>query len=202
MPNLEPERYNNPPYAMKMFFFLSGFLLTLTGFAQTSDVYFASSPTLTPDGNTILFSYESDLWKVDINGGNATRLTAMQGAETRPRVSPDGQWLAFSATEGGNSDVYVMPLNGGPIRQLTFHSASDLVESWSWDSKTIYFESTQQNGGTTFTVARDRGYPAAGVRALLQPHPQRGRGSQRRPVLQRYLGKRQSGDAEGLQGRI
>lgn len=144
---------------MKMFFFLSGFLLTLTGFAQTPDVYFASSPTLTPDGNTILFSYESDLWKVAINGGTATRLTAMQGAETRPRVSPDGQWLAFSATEGGNADVYVMPLNGGPIRQLTYHSAADLVESWSWDSKSIYFESTQQNGGTTFTVALTGGTP-------------------------------------------
>ncbi len=142
-----------------IFTLLAAMLLVAPTFAQSSDVYFTSYPTLTPDGGTIVFSYESDLWKVPTNGGNATRLTAMQGAETRPRVSPDGQWLAFSATEGGNADVYVMPLNGGPIRQLTYHSTSDQVESWSWDSKTIYFESGQQNGGTTFTVTLDGGTP-------------------------------------------
>lgn len=145
---------------MKLTFaLLATILLASPSFAQNSNVYFTSFPTLTPDGSTIIFSYESDLWKVPTNGGNATRLTAMQGAETRPRVSPDGQWLAFSATEGGNSDVYVMPLNGGPIRQLTYHSGSDEVESWSWDSRTIYFESGQQNGGSTFTVTLDGGTP-------------------------------------------
>ncbi|GHB71126.1 S41 family peptidase [Persicitalea jodogahamensis] len=145
---------------MKLIFtLLVAMLLAASSFAQTSNVYFTSFPTLTPDGGTIIFSYESDLWKVPVSGGNATRLTAMQGAETRPRVSPDGQWLAFSATEGGNDDVYVMPLNGGPIRQLTYHSSSDQVESWSWDSETIYFESGQQNGGTTYTVALDGGTP-------------------------------------------
>ena len=133
--------------------------MAASSFAQTSNVYFTSFPTLTPDGSTIIFSYESDLWKVPSNGGNATRLTAMQGAETRPRVSPDGKWLAFSATEGGNNDVYVMPLDGGLIRQLTYHSSSDQVESWSWDSKKIYFESGQQNGGTTYTVTLDGGTP-------------------------------------------
>ncbi len=138
---------------------LAGLLLTGTAFAQTPEVYFASSPTLSPDAGTIVFSYESDLWKVDANGGNATRLTAMQGNETNPHISPDGHWLAFSATEGGNPDVYLMPLGGGPIRQLTYHSSADLVEGWSWDSNTIYFESTQQNGGTTFTVARTGGTP-------------------------------------------
>ncbi len=145
---------------MKLIFTLSAaILLAASSFAQTSNVYFTSFPTLTPDGSTIIFSYESDLWKVPSNGGNATRLTAMQGAETRPRVSPDGKWLAFSATEGGNNDVYVMPLDGGLIRQLTYHSSSDQVESWSWDSKKIYFESGQQNGGTTYTVTLDGGTP-------------------------------------------
>ena len=141
------------------FALLAAICFVVTSFGQTSSVYFTSSPTLTPDGSTIIFSYESDLWKVPTNGGNATRLTAMKGTETRPRVSPDMQWLAFSAGEGGNDDVYVMPLNGGPIRQLTYHSSPDQVESWSWDSKTIYFESGQQNGGTTFTVALDGGTP-------------------------------------------
>ena len=134
-------------------------LLGISGQSQTADVYFTTSPTLTPDGQTILFSYESDLWKVAAAGGSATRLTAMQGAESRPRVSPDGQWVAFTGTQNDNSDVYVMPINGGPIRQLTYHSTSDVVEGWSWDSQTIYFKSGVQNGGTAYTVSLNGGTP-------------------------------------------
>ncbi|MEZ4901874.1 MAG: S41 family peptidase [Spirosomataceae bacterium] len=87
------------------------------------------------------------------------RLTAMQGSESNPRISPDGKWLAFSSTENGNADVYLMPLEGGTIRQITFHSTYDLVESWSWDSQTIYFESGAQNGGTTYTIGIQGGTP-------------------------------------------
>src|SRR5258708_942973 len=103
--------------------------------AQSQEVYFSSYPTLTPDGKTVIFSYEGDLWKTDLNNSVAVRLTAMQGEETRPHVSPDGKWLAFSSNQFGNNDVFVMPLAGGEVKQLTWHEASDEVDSWSWDSK-------------------------------------------------------------------
>src|ERR1700712_1746728 len=61
--------------------------------AQSQEIYFTSYPTLTPDGKTVIFSYEGDLWKSDLNNSAAVRLTAMQGEETRPHVSPDGKWL-------------------------------------------------------------------------------------------------------------
>jgi hypothetical protein len=114
--------------------------------AQTAGSYFTSNPTLTPDGKTVIFSYEGDLWKTDINSPAATRLTAMQGEETNPRVSPDGQWLAFSSNQFGNNDVYVMSLTGGDIKQLTYNDAGDNVDSWTWDSKSIYFNSGRYNG--------------------------------------------------------
>jgi tricorn protease len=145
---------------MKNVLLLVGLLLVgISAQSQTFDVYFTTSPTLTPNGQTILFIYESDLWKVATAGGSATRLTAMQGAESRPRVSPDGQWVAFTGTQNDNSDVYVMPINGGPIRQLTYHSTSDVAEGWSWDSQTIYFKSGVQNGGTAYTVSLNGGTP-------------------------------------------
>lgn len=139
-------------------FTLLSVLLAHTAFSQT-DTYFATQPSLSPDAQSVVFVYESDLWKTDISSGLTMRLTAMQGSESRPRISPDGQWLAFTGTENGNADVYLMPLTGGNIRQLTYHSAADLVESWSWDSKTIYFESTAQNGGTTYTIGIQGGTP-------------------------------------------
>ncbi len=121
--------------------------------AQTiSSPYFTFGPTLTPDGETIIFSYEGDLWKVPVTGGQSARLTAMEGEETKPAVSPDGKWLAFSAEQYGNVDVFVMPMEGGEIQQLTYHEANDEVESWSWDSKSIYFTSDRYNRYTAFEI--------------------------------------------------
>ena len=129
---------------------------SLSAHAQTSPT-FISYPTLSPDGQTVVFSYSGDLWSVSSAGGQALRLTAMRGDETAPRISPDGQWLAFSANQFGNHDVYVMPLAGGDIRQLTHHDASDEVDSWSWDSQTIYFTSGRYNRFTTYAVAAQGG---------------------------------------------
>ena len=129
--------------------------------AQTQEIYFASYPTLTPDGKTAIFSYEGDLWKINLNLKEhaATRITAMQGIETRPKVSPDGKWLAFSANQYGNTDVFLMPLEGGEVKQLTFHDGFDHVESWSWDSKWIYFSSSRFNRYSGYKVSLEGGTP-------------------------------------------
>jgi len=146
---------------MKKIYLLLFSIFALTDFATAQDheVYFTSYPTLTPDGKTVIFSYEGDIWKADINNPVAVRLTAMQGEETNPRVSPDGKWLAFSSNQFGNNDVYVMPLDGGDIKQLTFHDANDVVDSWSWDSKTIYFTSSRYNSFSEYKVDKNGGTP-------------------------------------------
>ena len=127
--------------------------------AQDNEAYFLSNPCLTPDGQTVIFSFEGDLWKANVNNGQASRLTAMQGYETSPRVSPDGKWIAFTGRQFGNADVYVMPANGGEIKQLTYHSGNDEVSSWGWDSKTIYFQSTRLGRSNGFTVSVNGGTP-------------------------------------------
>lgn len=118
---------------------------------------FLSHPTLSPDAQTIVFSFEGDLWKVPTSGGPALRLTAMDGNEVMPRISPDGQWLAFSSNQNGNMDVYVMPMAGGNILQITHHEATDEVDSWSWDSKHIYFTSGRANRLSSYKVSREGG---------------------------------------------
>jgi tricorn protease len=143
----------------KLYPLLCALLLPVAALAQSREVYFTSNPTLTPDGKTVIFSFEGDLWKADLNNPAATRLTAMQGEETSPRVSPDGQWLAFSSNQYGNNDVYVMPMAGGDIKQLTWHDATDEVDSWSWDSKSIYFTSGRYNSFSEYKVNRDGGTP-------------------------------------------
>ncbi|GHE29938.1 tricorn protease [Sphingobacterium griseoflavum] len=118
---------------------------------------FLSYPTLSPDGSVLVFSYEGDLWKVSSQGGVALRLTAMEGNEIAPSISPDGKWLAFSSNQNGNMDVYSMPLEGGDIQQLTYHEGADEVDSWSWDSQTIYFTSSRYNRFSSYKVDRNGG---------------------------------------------
>ena len=123
------------------------------------DTCFLSNPTLTPDGQTVIFAFEGDLWKAAVADGKATRLTAMQGYETSPRVSPDGKWLAFTGRQYGNADIFIMPLEGGEIRQLTWHSGNDELTSWSWDSKSVYFNSNRMGQVAGFKVKATGGTP-------------------------------------------
>lgn len=138
---------------MKILKALVIFLFSVATFAQNGEVYFALKPTLTPDASTVIFSYQGDLWKVPSDGGAALRITAMDGTETDPAVSPDGKWLAFTSNQYGNNDVYIMPLQGGEITQLTYHQSNDAVSSWSWDSKTINFVSNRYNSMTNYSVS-------------------------------------------------
>jgi tricorn protease len=125
-------------------------------FGQT---YFTAYPALTPDAQDIVFTYDGDIWKVPTKGGQASRLTAMQGDEINPKISPDGKWLAFTSNQFGNNDVYIMPMAGGDIKQLTFNDGTDEVDNWSWDSKTIYFTSSRYNSFSSYKVGINGGTP-------------------------------------------
>lgn len=139
------------------------FTVVLLGISQVlfsqSNAYFLSHPTLTPDGQTVIFAFEGDLWKAAVSDGQASRLTAMQGYETSPRVSPDGKWIAFTGRQFGNADLFVMPVGGGEVQQITYHSGNDEVTSWSWDSKYIYFNSNRMGQVAGYKVTAAGGTP-------------------------------------------
>lgn len=127
--------------------------------AADNNAYFVYDPHVSPDGQSIVFGYDNDLWTVHYTGGQAFRITAMEGKETHPRFSPDGKWIVFAGSPEGNSNLYLVPANGGKVRQLTWHSASDEPYSWSWDSKNIYFTSGRLNSYSTYRVAVEGGTP-------------------------------------------
>lgn len=94
-------------------------------------------PTLAHD--RIVFVCEDDLWSAHIEGGTATRLTVSFGVCSSPRLSPDGERLAFIATDDGNPELYVMPTHGGTPQRLSFFGgtlASCL--GWSADGSAIH----------------------------------------------------------------
>ena len=126
-------------------------------------------------GDTIVFTYENDLWLVSGVGGPARRITNDPGSEVYAKFSPDGSQLAFTAQYDGGINVYVMPAAGGRPVRLTYHPAADRVLGWQPDGKGVLFRSNRawpNRGEELYRVALDGGLPVklpvdrAGLAAL------------------------------------
>ena len=119
------------------------FIIGITGSssanAGTQDAGWMTEPTL--HGDRLVFVSEGELFGTDLRDGTAHRLTSHEGSESRPSLSPDGRWIAFTGEYGGNPDVFVMPARGGAPRQLTHHPDSDAVVGWSSDGSFVLFRS-------------------------------------------------------------
>jgi tricorn protease len=119
----------------------SGLLLCLLPALFAADTKLLRHPTY--HGGKVGFSYLGDIWTANDNGSGVERLTVHKARDIYPRFSPDGKWIAFSSNRYGNYDVFVMPVAGGPARQLTFHTGSDNVVGWTPDSKRILFQAAR-----------------------------------------------------------
>lgn len=123
----------------------------------------------------IVFSYAGDLYIVSANGGIARKLTSHKGYEMFPRFSPDGKYIAFTAQYDGNTEVYVMPAEGGVPRRLTYTATlerddvsdrmgpNNIVMCWTPDGKYIVFRSRMKNWnafhGKLYKVSLDGDIP-------------------------------------------
>jgi dipeptidyl aminopeptidase/acylaminoacyl peptidase len=152
---------------------------------------------LTPDGKTLYFagkqdedqavSYNEEIWSVSIEGGEVSKVTSNPAADSHPRVSPDGRYLAYRATRrpGYESDRYeltVIELPGGEPVSLTpdfDRSVGSLF--WSHDGKKIYFQAEDEadinlfsvplKGGKVSTVI-GKGDGVKGYHLHVQPGPE------------------------------
>lgn len=103
-------------------------------------------------GNQIVFTYAGDLYSVPASGGVARKITNDIGYEMFARFSPDGKWLAFTGQYDGNTEVYLMPAEGGVPQRLTYTATlgrddvsdrmgpNNIVMTWK-DDRTIVFRS-------------------------------------------------------------
>jgi tricorn protease len=113
----------------------------------------------------IVFVHADDLWVVDHKGGDARRLTSAIGAETSPKISPNGKWVAFSGQYDGNTDVYIVPIDGGDPKRLTWHPGADITQGWLPDGNSVFFTSGREGYPTVntkfFKVSVNGGTPDA-----------------------------------------
>jgi tricorn protease len=147
--------------ALAAFAVAAAFVAPLPAAGATPQAPVASAPAgearllRYPDvhGDKIAFVYAGDLWVVDSTGGIARRLTSHPGLELFPKFSPDGRSIAFTGEYGGNRQVYVIGVDGGAPRQLTFHNdVGDLpprggydnqVLGWTPDGKDVVFRANR-----------------------------------------------------------
>ena len=92
-------------------------------------------PTL--HGDTVVFVSEDDLWAVASEGGVARRLTASPGRISLPAFSPDGKLIAFTGSDDGPTEVYVMDAAGGEPRRLSHLGSGTGVVTWRLDGKAV-----------------------------------------------------------------
>ncbi len=103
-------------------------------------------------GDKVVFTYAADLFIMDRKDGIATRLTSHAGSEGNARFSPDGTQIAFAASYDGNTDVFVMPAEGGTPRRLTYVSDADVPIDWTPDGKLAYWSTGGALGGFQFST--------------------------------------------------
>nr|MCU0339739.1 PDZ domain-containing protein [Spirosomataceae bacterium] len=98
----------------------------------------------------VAFTYGSDVWVHDLTTKQTNRITSTPAVETDPYLSPDGQWLAFSSNRAGSVAVYVVSVNGGEAKRLTWHPSAALVRGWSNDGKHILYASNRETAPTAY----------------------------------------------------
>lgn len=113
--------------------------LSLNSFADSSPLWLRFC-SISPDGQTIAFSYKGDIFSVPVNGGTAKQLTTNPAYDAYPVWSPDGQKIAFASTREGSMDIYLMDKNGGVPKRLTTNSGSEIPMAFT-DNDHILFSS-------------------------------------------------------------
>lgn len=109
------------------------------------------------NGKQVAFSYGGNIFLVDIEGGEARRLTSHKDYEFFPRFSPDGKTIAFSARYDGNTEVYTIPVSGGIPKRLTYTATlsrddisdrmgpNNIVMTWTNDGENVVYRSRKRS---------------------------------------------------------
>ncbi|HJZ48080.1 MAG TPA: hypothetical protein VKE41_12970 [Roseiflexaceae bacterium] len=126
-----------------------------------------------PDGQSIAFAYGPAGEGVPTiyrytRGGSAAPFPGAPAQSYDPAFSHDGRWLAFAARANGRTDVFAMPVAGGPPTQLTSMGAAR-APAFSPDGKQLAFLAIAPGGNSFDLWVLDLGTGADGALQVGQP---------------------------------
>jgi len=109
-------------------------------------------PNWSPNGDKILYQKEEngkwDIWIMNIDGSNKTKITNFEGSKTDAVFTSGGQYIIFSSDYGVElANIYKAPVSGASQTQLTNYSGYDGAPSISPDGTNLIFESSPIDPG-------------------------------------------------------
>ena len=124
------------------------------------------SPQLTPDGATLVFQTIQprtgfDIWTMDMQTLQTTPWLFTRFNELRPRLSPNGRWLAYVSNESGRQEVYVRALISPGVKTQVSREGGRLP-TWAADGGELFFlqgSSLMAVTVATVTAAFEAGRP-------------------------------------------
>jgi len=113
-----------------------------------------------PDGAKIVFRSTRDadsgeIYVMNADGSNVTRLTHDSAWYHYPVWSPDGTKIVFTSVRDGNQDIYMMDADGSNVTNLTNNSAVETYPVWSPDGTKIVFTSVHDGNYEIYVVDTD-----------------------------------------------
>jgi len=82
---------------------------------------------------------ESEIYTINVDGSEETRLTDSPGLDGFPAWSPDGERIIFTTDRDGNWELYVMDADGSNKRRLTNTPEDETSPAFSLASGKIVF---------------------------------------------------------------
>jgi TolB protein len=98
-----------------------------------------------------------DIYRMQLDSTNVSRLTYSDTDDTRPNWSPDGKWITFMSWRDGYPDIHVMAENGAYRRRVTTDPGYDEFPSWSPDGEWIAFSFFLGGGKGSLALIRPDG---------------------------------------------
>jgi TolB protein len=105
-----------------------------------------SSPSFSPDGRTLVFSWQGSLWKQDLDRVEAVQLTAGPGYDYQPDWSPDGRSIVYASYRNDAVELWLLDTKTLESRPLTRNGAVNVEPRFSPDGSRIVFVSTADKG--------------------------------------------------------
>ncbi len=107
-------------------------------------------PNWSPTGDKILYQKEEnnqwDIWIMNIDGTNKTKITNFEGSKTDAVFTSDGQHIIFSSDYGTElANIYEASITDGNQTRLTNYEGYDGAPAISQDGKTLIFESSSED---------------------------------------------------------
>jgi Tol biopolymer transport system component len=133
-----------------------------------SGIPMGASFSLSADGKYLSYTrvnQTSNLLIAKAEGSRKSRtvkvmpLTSGAMLDSSPSISPDKKMVAFSRGSGETMNIYVMPIEGGDAKQVTFLNSTNSLPVWSPDGKEIAFGSDEGGKTRVWKVKADGGVP-------------------------------------------